>query len=284
MTEGGNGMPDGRDRREGAGGRILSVLEAVIHLGPEVALAAIAEQVGLPKPTVHRHLRLLVERGYVRQLDEGLYGPDLRLLSLAAKIQESLDIPQRAKSTMRRLQEILPETIHLALLQGNHAVYVEKLEGQRAYRMSSTLGMPLALHASAIGKAILAYLPEEDRRRRLESAGLQRRTARTATSIEVLELEFERVRNLGYAVDDEENEEHIRCVAAAVFDYRGKVIGGVSISAPAFALTLQQAHDLGPALVEAGGRISTELGVRRDQLPDAYHLVDGEVRGDTSST
>jgi DNA-binding IclR family transcriptional regulator len=263
-------LRDGGGRSASAADRVLSVLEAVIAQAPKATLAAIATQTDLPKPTAHRLLRVLVDRGYVRQADEGLYSPDLQILALADRVQDSLDVAQRARPIMGRLQEILPETVHLAILQGDHAVYVEKLEGRRAYRMASTVGMTLALHSTAIGKASLAYLPEADWRSRLGPGDLPRRTARTTTSVEALALEFARIRECGYAIDDEENEEHIRCVGAAVFDHRGHAVGGVSLSAPAFALTLRHAHELGPALAVAAGEISRNLGARDDQLPDAY--------------
>lgn len=261
------------ERRDGAVERAFAVLEALVREGANTSLASIAAGAALPRPTTHRLLQTLISLGYARQPGEGLYSPGLKLLRLATRVQETLDSAELARPFMRELQELLPETVHFALLQDDHAVYIEKLEGRRAYRMASTVGMPVALHCTAIGKAILAHLPAEDRLQRLGAGPLPRRTWRTVTSIEELDIELARVRQSGYAVDDEENEEQIRCLGAAVFDHKGNVIGALSLSSPAFALPLEVAHDLGPALVLAAADISLSLGARVDQLPDVYAEV-----------
>lgn len=257
-------------RRDGAVERAFSVLEALVNEGPSSALAVIAARAGLPKPTVHRLLQTLISLGYARQLSEGLYTPDVKLLGLATRVREKLDSAELARPFMSELQELLPETVHFALLQDDHAVYIEKLDGRRAYRLASTVGMPLALHSTAIGKAILAFLPPDERLRRLGPGPLERRTWRTITALEALDIELARIRECGYAIDDEENEEHVRCLGAAAFDHTGTVIGGLSLSAPAFAMALEKAHELGGAVVLAAANFSLSLGAKVDQLPDVY--------------
>jgi IclR family transcriptional regulator, acetate operon repressor len=260
-------------RRDGAVERSFAVLEALINEGHHSSLGSVAAKAGLARPTAHRLLQTLIFLGYARQDSEGLYAPDLKLLRLATHVQETLDSAEVARPFMRELQELLPETVHFALLQDDHAVYVEKLEGRRAYRMASTVGMPLNLHSTAIGKAILAFLPSEDRLQRLGPFPLPRRTWRTLTQLEELEIELARIRESGYAIDDEENEEQIRCLGAAAFDHKGNAIGGLSLSAPAFGMPLEKAHGLGTSVVLAAANISLGLGARIDQLPGVYAEV-----------
>lgn len=266
-------LPEAAGERLGSVDRALVVLEALVHHGPKASLATVAASAGLPKPTTHRILQILATHGYALQIEGGLYMPGLRILRLAARLQETLDVAEFARPLMRELQQILPETVHFAVLHGDQAVYVEKLEGRGAVRMASTIGTALALHSTAIGKAILAVLPDDECRERLASP-LSPRTNRTITSPETLRYELERIRERGYAVDDEENEEHVRCVGAAVIDHSGHVIGGLSLSAPAFALTLPDAHALGPKVMASAAQLSLSLGARPDQLPPPYPSVE----------
>jgi IclR family transcriptional regulator, acetate operon repressor len=265
------GAPAGR--RDGVVERAFALLEALINEGPHSSLASVAARAGLAKPTAHRLLKTLISLGYARQVSEGLYAPGLKILGLATQVQETLNSAELARPFMRELQELLPETVHFALLQDDHAVYIEKLEGRRAYRMASTVGMRLTLHSTAIGKAILAFLPPEERLHRLGPFPLPRRTWRTLTQLEELEIELARIRECGYAIDDEENEEQIRCLGAAAFDHKGRAIGGLSLSAPAFGMPLEKAHGLGTSVVLAAANISLGLGARIDQLPGVYAEV-----------
>jgi len=132
------------------------------------------------------------------------------------------------------------------------------------------VGNRLALHSTSIGKAILAYLLPAERATLLAPEALVRRTARTLTTVRELEAELAAIRGQGYAIDDEENEEQIRCVGAAIFDRRGHVIGGMSLSAPAFAMPVTMAHLLGPSVLAAARELSISLGARQDVLPAPY--------------
>lgn len=255
--------------RSGAIERAMATLESLVALGATASLAEVAARAGVPKATAHRILRTLIALGYARQVGDGMYAPGLRILTLAGQIEDTLDLAAHARRPMRVLQELVPETVHFAVLDGRRAMYVEKLEGGRAFRMASRVGMTIPLHSTAIGKAILAFLDPNERAERLEES-LEPRTARTITSRARLEDELERVRATGFAIDDEENEEQVRCVGAAVFDHRGATAGAVSVSAPAFAFSLEEAHRLGPAVVGAAGAISLALGARPEQLPASY--------------
>jgi len=250
--------------------KALDVLEALSETGPEVELAGIAAATSLPKPTAHRMLQILIRRGFAQQIGDGVYGPGSRMLYLAGRVASHLDCAVVAQPALKVLQERFPDTVHLAMLFGNYAVYVEKLDGRRAYTMASVIGTPLPLHSTAIGKAILANLPPARVAELLGDEPLARRTGRTIVDRELLAVQLRMIAARGFAIDDEENEQDIRCVGAAIFDHLNRVRGAVSLSAPSFDLSLDAACAAGPRLVEAARSISLSLGASPAKLPLAY--------------
>lgn len=244
----------------GALNRAISVFEAVVAEGSETSLAAIAVDTGLPKSTIHRILAIWVNRGYLVMTARGRYGPGPQLLGVAGFATATLDYARLARPYLRRLQSATEETIHLAMLIGNTPIYVDKLEGNRPYRMTSTVGMSLAFHSTAIGKAILGHMMKCDQEALLAHATLSQSTPRTIVSRADLAQELIRIRQLGYAIDDEENEDGVRCVGAPIFNYRSNVVGAVSISAPAVSFSAVDAESLAPAICETTVAISRELG------------------------
>lgn len=250
--------------------RALNLLEALVDLAEPASLADVAAAARMPKPTAHRILATFITRGYARQRVDGRYEPGMRILGLAGRVQEGLDLATIARPAMRVLQTLLPETVHFAILEHGDAVYIEKLEGRRAFRMASRVGMSVPLHCTAIGKAALAYLSADECFARLGPEPYESRTPRTMTHWADLQGDLSRVAERGFAIDNGENEEDIRCVGAPVFDHRGHVMGGLSLSAAAFALPLDQANSLGPAVVAAAAAVSLGLGIRPEDLPGPF--------------
>jgi IclR family acetate operon transcriptional repressor len=255
--------------------RGIRVLEAVIEGGPESSLADIAARVELPKSTVHRLLQTLVAHHYVEAGSAGTYRGSSRLLALAGRIVESVDYAQLIGPALRELQHETLDTIHFGILDGPRAVYVEKLPGRRAYQMNSRIGNPLPLHCSAIGKAILAFLPAEERDRVVGGLTLARRTDTTLTTRRALEADLKKTRARWWALDDEENEKGIRCMGTPVFNQAGRVIGAISVSAPVFDFTLDDATSFAPTLRAAARRASEALGAP----PELFGPENGERCG-----
>jgi IclR family transcriptional regulator, acetate operon repressor len=239
--------------------KTLSVLDALAP-GPSSRLGDIAARAGLPRSTVHRILQRLVEHGYARAEGEGRYAAGPRVLALAGGLLRQLD---RGYLTpvLQALCDDVGHTVHFALLTGQEATYIEKLEAPAAgYQMLSRVGMRVPLHSTSIGKAILAGLPVDERHALLSRAELVARTPRTLVTLPDLDRELEQVAARGFAVDDEENERNIRCVGAAVHDGRDRPTGAVSVS----ALTLELTHDDVPAVgrrvMAAAEELSAALG------------------------
>jgi IclR family transcriptional regulator, acetate operon repressor len=214
--------------------KTLAVLDALAAREGANRLADVAARARLPRSTAHRILQRLVERGYARSVGDGRYVPGPRVLALAGEALQELD-RGRIRPILETLRDDVGHTVHLALLTGDEATYVEKLEvPDSGYRMASRVGMRLSLRTTAIGKAILAALDDE-------------RLGRE---------ERERIRRLGYAVDDEENERHVRCVGAAVLDDSGRPVGAVSVSALTLDLALDDVPRIGRRVVAAAAELS----------------------------
>jgi DNA-binding IclR family transcriptional regulator len=143
---------------------------------------------------------------------------------------------------------------------GLSAVYVEKLDSPEQLRIHSRIGAAVPLYCTAVGKVMLAYLPDEERKQTLPRLGLQRLTPNSVGNLQQLEAELYRVRKNGYACDLEEHELHIRCVAAPIWDHLGGVNASLSLTAPAVRMTVTRLRQLAPLIQTAGLQISRELG------------------------
>jgi DNA-binding IclR family transcriptional regulator len=246
--------------------RALDLLICVVEANGPLTLAEAAARTGLAKPTAHRILRTLAARGLLRQDEGRTYRLGATAFALAGKILTGVEFVKEARPALEWLKNVTPETIQFALLTGDKVVYVEKIEGRRPYRMASSVGVGLDVHSTAIGKATLAYMTPERRAPYLTPARLVAHTHNTITKVAALESQLATIRNRGFAIDDGENEEHIRCVAASVFDARGDVIGGISVSAPTFSFAIEDALALAPAVMTAARAISVALGAPAEVL------------------
>ncbi|RSM88029.1 IclR family transcriptional regulator [Kibdelosporangium aridum] len=240
---------------QSAADKTLIVLEA---LADHARIADIAGAAGLPKPTVHRILQTLVQHGFARSDGQGNYVCGPRILSLAGRFLQRLDIAEQVRPILRDLQERTGWTVHLALLSGDEAVYVAKVEGAKPYHLASRVGMSLKLHCTSIGKAILATMSDDQVAEIAARAGLPARTQNTITDAPALLSELAAVRARRYAEDHEENEAGVRAVGAAVFDHTGGVIGG--LSAAALVHLAPVVEDLPAQVTAAAEAVSKALG------------------------
>jgi len=256
--------------------KALTVLETLADSPTELSLGDLALRCELAKPTAHRLLQTLLRRGYVRQTGERAYAIGPRTLALAGAALSGVDYAREARPALARLREVTPETIHLGVLSSGEAVYVEKLEGLGTFRMASSVGERLDLHCTAIGKCVLAFASEAEREELLAGRPLAAKTPKTIVQAPRLAKELDAIARQGYAIDDEENERNVRCVGAPVFDHRGKALGAVSVSAPAFELSRAGATRLARAVMSTARDISLALGTPPDLLPPAHRRLPAE--------
>ncbi len=240
--------------------KALDVLECLAFSGQSLSAPEVAERCGLTRPTTYRLLSTLAARGYVAGGQDGRFRLGNKMLSLSKRLLEYAQLPQLARPELERLCQFAGETVHLGALEDIEVLYVDKVESLTAARMYSIVGSRSPLHSTSLGKAILAFLPDSERTMLLERISLAQRTPNTITDRGRLEEDLRVVRERGYAIDDVENEEGIRCVGAPILGNAGMPIAAVSISGPVVRMTASRVDDLAPALLETGRRISQKFG------------------------
>ncbi|ACL24066.1 transcriptional regulator, IclR family [Chloroflexus aggregans DSM 9485] len=247
--------------------RAFDVLEALAQADDDLSVSELSEQLDLPLATVHRLLSSLAARGYVTQEPSTRrYGPGPRLLEIAARAAQSrrFDLIRIARAELAKLTAETGETSNLIIRQGDEAVYQEQIPSPHLVRMFTEVGQRAPLYCTGGGKAILAALPAAEFERYLASGHFERWTNKTITDRDRLRAELALARERGFALDDEEREEGVCCVAAPIFDRRGQVVGAISLSGPSIRLDRARAEALGPRVREAALACSRQLGYRAD--------------------
>jgi DNA-binding IclR family transcriptional regulator len=220
----------------------------------------VARLSGLPVSTTHRFLVNLESSGFLNCNASGVYHLGLACFAVGQAALGQLDIRRLSLPYLLDLNQQTRETIHLTVRHGLTAVYVEKIDSPEHLRIHSRIGAAVPLYCTAVGKVMLAYMPDQEREQLLRQLDLKRMTANTAGSLQELETELQRVRKNGYACDLEEHELHIRCIAAPIRNHEGAVQSSLSITAPVVRMPVARLRQLAPLIQEAGQRISAELG------------------------
>lgn len=246
----------------GATGAVAKVVRVVEALTAHSSITEIARATGLPTSTVHRIVQELTALGWVRSTGQHGYLPGAGLLTLAARAESEAGMTAYVTPALERLRDATTHTVHFALRQGDEAVYVAKIDGTRAYEMRSRVGLGIPLHCTAIGKALLAALPEDDVRTILDRTGMAPMTPHTITDVDSMLRHLRTIARHGYSIDDQENELHTRCIGAVVRDHRGQPIGGISLSGMAFDMDDGTVQTRAPLVLAAAREVSQALGYR----------------------
>ncbi len=250
--------------------RAMRLLELLAQSGGASSLTDLAARSQLNISTCHHLLATLLKSGYVAKVPgRRTYALGARVLHLGQAFRRQVDLPQRAQPVLDRLNAATGEAVHLAVLQGDQVVTVAKSEGRQAVRVETgEIGIAEAPHATATGKAMLAWLPEEKARRILAINGMARFTPGTITQADALIEEMRHVRRNGFSLDREEFQPGVVCVGAAVRDHTGAVIGSISASAPAFRASEDHILRMREAVTAAARELSAELGGRESATTD----------------
>ena len=256
-------MPPTHDSPSVAVERALAMLEAVAHEPEGLSNAEISRKLQIPKSSASYILRTLEHQAYLnRDAETGKYRVGLKILSLSRGALSGIDVREVALPIMRRLMEKTSLTCHLAILDGPEAVYIEKVEPQGFIRMDTWVGRRMRVHATSVGKVLVAYVPAQHLEKIVSEAGLEKRTAKTITTLPRLWKELEKVRAQGYAVDDEENNYGARCVGAPVFNQSGTIEASVGLSGTTNQVNPHTLPRIVEALKDAARHISMQLGYR----------------------
>jgi IclR family transcriptional regulator, KDG regulon repressor len=244
--------------------RALDIVTIVSMKKGGMGVTEISKQMDINKSSVYRILSTLVQYGYIDQDDEtGRYKLGYKFLEISSKLLESIDLREEAKPFLQELENETNEVIHLVVYDQGEVVYIEKLEGNETLRMHSKVGKRAPMHCTAVGKAILAHLPTSVALGILERKGMVVHTDKTITDKDIFTQELKQVKEKGFALDLEENEYDITCIAAPIFDHLGKVIAAVSISGPTIRMKDARLIQLQKRMILIGMQISARLGYNK---------------------
>ena len=247
--------------------RALAALAILANSSSDCSLAELCLALKLHKSTVHRLMMVLEQhRLVVKNPETGRYRLGLRLYELGSRAIDGLDLRGRARRYLDRLQAEFGETVFFCILDEGQVFYVDKVESQRSVRTACTVGSRAPAYCTAVGKAMLAELPEPAVNEVIRRWGLKAVTRNTITTAAALKAELRAVRSRGYAIDNEEKEEGLRCVSAAVHGHSGKLFAAMSVSGPAFRMTKERIPEVGQAVMEAANELSAELGYEATPL------------------
>jgi len=241
--------------------RFINILEAFNAEKPELNLSELVKKTGLPKPTVYRIVEAMVKHNILSKNPKTMrYKIGVKLFELGSIYLASMELRDIAFPYLDWLQQQTGESIHLGILDGNEVVSIEGLESAHSLRLKVWIGKRAPVHCTAIGKAILAFLPLEKQNKIISEVSLHPFTKRTITSKEKLKTELKKIKKEGLAQDLGEHEEGIHCIGAPVFDRKGEVIASISVSGPAVRMTEEKMKKYTPLLFKAASDISKKLG------------------------
>lgn len=241
--------------------RALAILEAVAERRAGMTNSEISRRIGIPKSTASYILRTLERRGYLfREGVGGRYKLGLKLLNLSRGMLTNLDVREVSLPVLKQFVTRTHLSAHLAILDRGRAVYVEKVEAAGFIKMDIWVGKRVEVHTTGVGKALASLLPAEQVEGILKERGMKRHTTHTITTRAAFLRELERVRARGYAVDDEENSEGVRCVAAPIFNSQGEVVAAVGTSATVGQLDRTHLPKVVELVKESARKISQQLG------------------------
>jgi DNA-binding IclR family transcriptional regulator len=241
--------------------RGFAILEAVANSTHGLSNSDISRRLDIPKSSASYLLRTLEKLGYLqRDASSNKYHLGLKLLTLTRNVLVDLDVREVAKPFLERFakQTLLPS--HLAVMDNGRAVYVEKVEAPGFVKMDIWVGHRVPVHTTAIGKAIAAFLPETEVERILTERGMEKLTLQSISTHTRFARELEKVRQFGFAIDNEENADGVRCVAAPIFDYNGEVVAAFGTSSTTIRLTEARLPEIVDLIKKSAAEISKKMG------------------------
>ena len=240
--------------------RAFDILEFLCRQ-KEASFTEIHTSLQIPKSSAYHILGTLTSRGYVRFAgDSSKYSLGLRLVELGTKSTSFIDLRAEALPLLKEFVAKTNETCNLGILDGTEGVYIAKLEGTQPVRLNSWEGKRSPLHCTAIGKVLLAWQEEEKQAEMLPKLKLVRQTKNTITELDKLTAHLRLIREKGWALDDQENEDHVRCIGHPVLSFDGRILGAISISGLATRFDEKYLQKLIREVKSTARRLSENLG------------------------
>ncbi|WP_083637368.1 IclR family transcriptional regulator [Pararhizobium arenae] len=257
-------MLEGNGSEGGTGtlGKALALLDLVVASDRPLRFTDILALSPQPRGTLHRQLSHLVEEGLLSLRADLTYEPGLRLLKFAARAWSGNQFRVIAEPYLHRLHEEAGETVHLGVLRGQEVIYLDKVESRQTVRMQSQIGNASPVYCTGLGKAALSALPVEVLEETIAGLSFQKFTAHTLTDGQSLKRDLDEARRVGHAFDREEHEAEIRCVAAPIHAPGLSFVGGISVTGPAYRVTMAQLENWAPAVRRIAAGISEEAALK----------------------
>lgn len=238
--------------------RGLKILEIMAECEYGVGITELADQLGVDKSTASRLVQTLLKDGFVQKSEDGrtyILGP--AVVNLSRSVITRMPLREAAKPFLRELVDASGECSHIAIYAQGKALYVDQMESPSTLRVNVEVGQLAPLHCTALGKVLLAFgdypIPIE----------LEQYTPKTIIDVQDLQKELRVIREQGYAIDDEEFDRDVRCIAAPVFDFRNKLVGAIGISGPAARLNHQQIDQFAPQIMNIARQLSDKLKFKK---------------------
>ncbi|MCX7842744.1 MAG: IclR family transcriptional regulator [Clostridia bacterium] len=248
--------------------RALDIIEILSMERQGLGVTEIGNRTGLHKSTAHRLLNTLAERGYIeREPQNGSYRLGLKFVEVSSIYLNKIELKTEAQPFLRKLVETVGQPAHLAILNGTDAIYIEKIEALSSIRLYSQIGRRIPAYCSALGKALMAGLNESDLNKLADQTDFYPYTQNTILNKADLLKSVDLVRKKGYAVDDEEHDEGVRCIAAPVYDYTGRIIASVSTAGDKKIISKERDDEIGKYVKEAAEGISRRMGYTNPVYP-----------------
>ncbi len=242
-------------------GRALEILELLAQSKRGLTLSDVTRKLALPKSSVHILLKTLETTGYLKNNRiSGKYHFGLKLISLSNTALENLDLREQARPFLQDLMLRTQLTVHMAVLEGAEAVIIEKVEAPGMLRLATWVGHRLDANSSGVGKALLAFVSDEILEQQLKTRPLPKHNKKTITSLGKLILELKKVRQLGYAFEDEEGEIGFRCIGAPIYDSENKAISAISVAGTTAQIPKEKLAKLASIVKATALEISVSLG------------------------
>jgi len=241
--------------------RVLKILESLAEQENGVGVTELANKLDSNKSTIYRFLATLEEEGYLNKNESTQqYQFGLGMFELASKVMNQKNWISDIQPYLVDLKDKVQETVHLGVEDSGEVIYIDKVDCDRSVRMYSEVGRRSPLYCTGIGKAILAHSPEEQRGQILQNIEFHPYTDHTITNLDDLQMELKKIRAQGYSFDKEEHELGVNCTAAPIYNYKGDVMGAISIAGPSSRIDDVSLFDLAIEIKETAQLISRRLG------------------------
>lgn len=240
--------------------RVFDILELLALEKNGLGVSEIARRLDLNKSTVHRILGGIAERGYLEKTEDGVYSLGIQFVELASQRLSNIELSTEARAYLSELTNIVRQSSHLAVLDGSDAVYIDKMELVHNLRLYSQIGKRIPIYCSALGKSLLLDENDEVILEKLKTCSFEKLTATTLISSRAVLQEIKISRQRGWTIDDEEHDIGIRCIAAPIYDYRGKITAALSIAGPADIISPERDKENGELVKKYAFLISKRLG------------------------